>query len=199
MATTDEAASDTPQAYDQLLERYRKLHNVQASAGVLGWDQRVKMPEGGTPARAQQLSTLSSIGHELLIDDDVGTWLEATEDADLTGDQAAVVREIRRQYDRAVDVPADLVEELTAHQAHTQQVWQEAKAADDFSHFAPALEELIELQCERATAIDPTENPYRVMYEDRLPHLPLETVERIFEGSSVSAQARSIRPRIPTG
>jgi len=180
MATVDESDPDTPEAYAALVDRSEKLTNVQMASMVLGWDQRVMMPEGGTPARAGQLSTLSSLGHELLVDDDVGAWLERLEATDLTDDQAAVVRELRRRYDRAVDVPADLVEELTAHQAQTQQVWQEAKAEDDFDHFAPALEELIDLHRERAAAIDPTENPYRVLYEDGLPYLPLETVERIF-------------------
>ncbi|USZ71102.1 carboxypeptidase M32 [Natronosalvus halobius] len=194
MATVDETAIDASDAYDRLLERSEKLTNVRMASMALGWDQRVMMPEGGTPARAGQLSTLSSLGHELLTADEVATWLEALESDGVTRDtgnaesvdgltdeQAAVVRELRREHDRAVDVPADLIERLTAHQAETQQVWQEAKAADDFERFAPALEELIALHRERAAAIDPAENPYRVLYEDSLPYLPLETVERIFD------------------
>ncbi|WP_254807997.1 carboxypeptidase M32 [Natronosalvus amylolyticus] len=192
MATVDEAATDVPDAYERLIERSEKLTNVRMASMVLGWDQRVMMPEGGTPARAGQLSTLSSMAHELLVDDDVGAWLETLETGgvggpetasshELTDEQAAVVRELRHEYSRAVDVPAELVERLTAHQTQTQQTWQEAKAADDFSQFAPALEELIDLHRERAAAIDPAENPYRVLYEDSQPYLPLETVERIFD------------------
>ncbi|WP_290816604.1 carboxypeptidase M32 [Halovivax sp.] len=181
MSHGDESATDVPDAYRTLLERSEKLTNLQMASMVLGWDQRVMMPEGGTPARAKQLSTLSSLRHELLVDEEVGAWLDELDGADLTGAQAAVVRELRREYERSAEVPAELIERLTRHQSETQQVWQEAKAADDFERFAPALSELIDLQRERAAAIDPTESPYRTMYENGQPYLPLETVERVFE------------------
>ena len=177
---TDDATTE-PAAYRALIERSKQIGNVEMASMVLGWDQRVMMPEGGTPARAQQLSTLSSLGHELLVDDEVGTWLDALAEEALTGEQTAVVREMRREYERATDVPSDLVERLTAHQAETQQVWQEAKAANEFEQFAPALETLIDLHRERARAIDSRANLYRVLFEEREPYLPLETVERIFD------------------
>ncbi|ADD05113.1 metal-dependent carboxypeptidase [Natrialba magadii ATCC 43099] len=183
MSTADDShdTADAPEAYHDLLERSEKLSNVHMASMALGWDQRVMMPEGGTPARAGQLSTLSGLSHDLLVDDDVGAWLDELESAELTGEQAAVVRELRRQYDRAADIPAELVERVASHQVETQQVWQEAKAEDDFAHFAPNLEELIDLHRERAAAIEPDANPYRVLYEDRLPYLPLESVEGIFD------------------
>ncbi|MFP4175434.1 MAG: carboxypeptidase M32, partial [Halobacteriales archaeon] len=56
-------------SYDELVERVRKISNVGHAAGVLRWDQEVMMPEGGTPARSKQLSTLSSVRHDLLTDD----------------------------------------------------------------------------------------------------------------------------------
>ena len=181
MTVVDEQAGGEPEAYERLLERTKQLGNLEMAGMVLAWDQRVMMPEGGTPARAGQLSTLSSIGHDLLVADEVGEWLDELEDVALTDEQATVVRELHRQYDRAVDVPSELIQRLTTHQTETQQVWQEAKAEDDFETFAPALEELIDLHRERARAIDPAENPYRVLFEDGEPYLPLETVERIFD------------------
>ncbi|APW97585.1 carboxypeptidase M32 [Halobiforma lacisalsi AJ5] len=183
MATADEGhdIESAPDAYRDLLERSEKLTNLRMASMALGWDQRVMMPEGGTPARAGQLSTISGVSHDLLVDDEVGEWLEELKPAELTDEQAAVVRELRREYERSAEVPSDLVERLAAHQAEAQQVWQEAKAEDDFEHFAPALEELRDLHRERAAAIDSDANPYRVLYEDSQPYLPLETVEDIFD------------------
>ncbi|WP_254766550.1 carboxypeptidase M32 [Salinilacihabitans rarus] len=181
MGVTDEDQAAEPGAYERLLDRSRKLANVRQASMVLAWDQRVTMPDGGTPARAEQLSTLSSVEHDLLVDDAVGEWLETLRGADLPDERAAVVRELRREHQRAAGVPAELVERLARHRTESQQVWQEAKEADDFERFAPALAELIDLHCERARAIDPAENPYRVLFEDAEPYLPLETVERIFD------------------
>ena len=177
MAT--EATVDADDAYDRLLERVEKLTNVGNAAGVLRWDQEVMMPEGGTPARAQQLSTLSSIGHELLVDDETGELLEELEATDLDDEQAAVVREIRRQYDRKTSVPTELVEELSKTTSEAHEHWTTAKAEDDFDAFAPTLERLVELKREYAEHVDPDADPYAVLYADYEPYLDLETADRV--------------------
>jgi carboxypeptidase Taq len=174
-------SAETPDAYEELLDRYRRISNVREAAGVLNWDQHVMMPEGGTPARSKQLSTLSSLSHELLIDDETGDLLSALADADLDDEPSAVVREIRDEYDRAVDVPGDLVEEISEVQSENQQTWQQAKANDDFDRFAPALERLRDLQVERAEYVDPGKSPYEVMFDDTERYLPLDRVEDIFD------------------
>jgi carboxypeptidase Taq len=139
------------------------------------------MPEGGTPARAQQLSTLSSISHDILTGDGIGDRLDALSDADLTGRQAAAVREIRRNHRRAVRVPNDLVERISEATSESQPVWQDAKAEDDWDAFEPTLEEIVQLKREYAAAIDPDRDPYEVLFESYEPYLPLDTAERVLE------------------
>ena len=178
MATTD---ADTPDAYEQLLERNRRLTNLNYASMYLNWDQQVTMPEGGAPGRAQQLSALSATTHELLVDDDVAEWLDALADADLTDEQAANVREIRNRYEREAPVPAHLTEELSQTAAENQQIWQEAKADDDFASFAPRLETMRDLQRQKAEHIDPEKSPYAVLYEGSHQYVPIETMEGIFE------------------
>ncbi|QCC52324.1 carboxypeptidase M32 [Halapricum salinum] len=177
-ATTDDA-TDAPQAYRELLEHYRRYSNLNKASGVLSWDQQVMMPEGGAPARSQQLSTLSGLQHELLTDEAVGDALEALADADLSDEQAAVVREIRREYERSDAVPQELVEEVTATASEAIEVWEGAKADSDFSQFAPTLEKLVELRREIAAHIDPDREPYAVLFEEYEPYLDLETAERV--------------------
>ena len=71
------------------------------------------MPEGGTPARSKELSALSSVHHDMVTADETGELLDELEGADLTDEQAAVVREVRRAYERADAVPVELVEEIS--------------------------------------------------------------------------------------
>ena len=172
---------DTPSAYDQLLERYRRLTNLGYSSSYLNWDQQVMMPEGGAPARAQQLSALSATRHELLVGPEVGEWLDDLEGADLSEGQQGNVREIRRTYERAANVPSELVEAIAQTASENQQIWQDAKANDDFDAFAPRLIKLRDLTVERAEYVDPSTDPYVVMYEDTHPYIPIETMEDIFE------------------
>ena len=164
-------------SYDKLLDRTKKISNVGNAAGVLRWDQEVMMPEGGTPARSQQLSALSSVRHDLLTDDRTGELLDAAEPSD--GEERAVVREIRREYERATRVPNELVEEISEATSEAHPVWASAKEADDFEEFAPTLERLVELRREYADHVNPDVPRYEALFEEFEPYLGLDTAERV--------------------
>jgi carboxypeptidase Taq len=179
MAQEAETEHDAPGAYDKLLEHVREYTYVGDAAGVLRWDQEVMMPEGGTPARAKQLSTLSTVRHDMLTADDLGALLGDLDGAALSAEQAAVVREVRRQHERAVGIPSDLVQEISETTANALPIWEEAKAEDDFDAFADSLREIVRLKREYAEAIDPDRDPYAVLFEEYEPYLGLDAAERI--------------------
>ncbi|WP_247002916.1 carboxypeptidase M32 [Halosolutus gelatinilyticus] len=181
MATDQAQSEGTGDTYEEFEDRVRRITNVGTAAGILQWDQEVVMPDEGTPARAQQLSTLSSINHEILTADETGALLDELEGSDLTDEQAAVVREVRRQYDRETSVPGELVEEISATTANAHPTWKEAKENDDFETFAPTLEKLVELKRDYAEHIDPDADPYEVLFAGYEPYLDLETAERVLE------------------
>jgi carboxypeptidase Taq len=176
---TDAASEQQSSAYDRLMDRITKITNVGSAAGVLSWDQQVMMPDEGTPARSQQLSTLSSIQHELLTDEETGDLLAAAEAEDLTDEQAAAVREVRRDYERQTAVPNELVERISQLSSESLPAWKEAKAESDFETFAPYLKELIDLRRQYAEHIDPDRDPYEVLFEDYEPCLSLDRAEEI--------------------
>jgi carboxypeptidase Taq len=164
-------------SYGELTERVRKISNIGNAAGVLRWDQEVMMPEGGTPARSQQLATLSSLSHELLTDDETEKLLDEAEPSD--GDERAVVREVRRSYERADRVPTELVEEISTATSEAHPVWTQAKENDDFEEFAPTLERLVELKREYADHVNPDVPRYEALFEEFEPYLGLDTAERV--------------------
>src|SRR6056297_2023167 len=175
MATT----SDTTTAYEALLDHVERLTYVGDAGSVLQWDQQVMMPAGGTPARAKQSSALSTLHHDLLTDDQLAEWLDELDGADLEPEQAAVVREVRRDHERAVRVSSDLVERISEASSNALPVWEEAKAEDDFEMFADTLEEMVELRREYAAAIDPDRDPYEVLFEEYEPYLGIDTAEAV--------------------
>lgn len=166
-------------AYDELVELTEPAIHLSGAQSVLSWDQQVMMPEEGTPARSKQLSTLSSLHHEIITDEEVGTLLDTLESVDLSTDEAAIVREIRREHERAVSVPRELVQEITEASAEAHPVWRKAREADDFKQFAPHLERIVELRREYAAAIDPDADPYEVLFADYEPYLSLEKADEV--------------------
>jgi len=168
-------------AYDELLDRYRRYANLGNAAMLLNWDQQVTMPDGGTPARAQQSAALSAVRHEHFTADETGRLLADVDASALDDDEAAVLREVRHEYERHAEVPTELVDDLTRRQSEAQETWQAARREDDFDAFAPALVDLRELHRDRAAHIDPDRPAYEVMFEDGEPYLPLDRVESVFD------------------
>jgi carboxypeptidase Taq len=177
--STEVSADADSEVYDRFLERVKRLSNVSNAADVLNWDQEIVMPEGGTPARSQQLAALSAVRHELLTSDEMGEYLTELRDTDLDDEQQAVVREVSRVYDRQTSVPESLVEEISQTTSEAHPVWKNAKENDDFSEFAPTLERLVELKREYAEHIDPDADPYAVLFAEYEPYLDLETADEV--------------------
>jgi carboxypeptidase Taq len=169
----------TSAAYDDLLDRVGRIATVADASGLLSWDQQVMMPEAGTPARSRQLSALSAVRHDLLTDDELARLLEDLRAAELSAEQRAVVREVRREQERAVRVPTELVERISATSSEALTAWREAKAEDDFETFAPHLRELLDLKRRYADRIDPDRDPYEVLFEEYEPCLPLAHAEDV--------------------
>ena len=65
------------QNYTRYTELLRKVADIQNAAALLNWDQETYMPPKGAAFRAQQLSTLAGIAHELATSKELGDLLEA--------------------------------------------------------------------------------------------------------------------------
>jgi carboxypeptidase Taq len=175
----ESADSERSAAVETVRETGRRYTLLGDVGGVLQWDQEVTMPEGGTPARAQQSSALSGTRHDILTEAAVGEALSAVDRDALSDTDRAIDREIRREYERAERVPTDLVEELSETTAEAHPIWKEAKEEADFDAFAPTLRDLVRLSRERAEHIDPEADPYAVLFADYEPYLDLETAEDV--------------------
>lgn len=173
-------AVDAPaEQFDRFLDRVKRITAVKESAAMLRWDQKVMMPAGGTPARAAQLSTLAGIHHDLVSGAETGSLLDSIADDALDADQAAIVREVRREHERASGVPTALVEDLAEVTSNAHPIWEQARADDDFASFEPYLRRIVELKREYAANIDPDGDPYAVLFAEYEPYLAIDTAERV--------------------
>ncbi|EMA17033.1 carboxypeptidase M32 [Haloarcula amylolytica] len=168
----------TQESYDRLLEKYTEFNHLQSAKGVLEWDQYVMMPEGSTSTRSKQMSTLSSLAQNRITDSEFGELLDELDGDELSEEEQAVTREIRREYDKATRVPAKIEEELSELTSKAQSAWNEAKDSDDFSVFAPHLKSIVEKKREYANAINPDADPYETLVADFFPQVEYDTVER---------------------
>lgn len=129
----------------RLRERLAELSDLGGVQMLLEWDQMVMMPSAGGPGRAQQLGTLARLTHERATGQEMGDWLDELESSQLEGLDRDVVRLARRDWERARRVPQELAVERAQASTEGQEIWQRARAEDDFEAFAPALRRNVEL------------------------------------------------------
>ncbi|MDN4593742.1 carboxypeptidase M32 [Polycladomyces subterraneus] len=139
----------------ELKKRLTEINDLHAAAALLSWDQSTYMPEGGAEARGRQIATLHQLAHEKLTDDRLGQLLDDLKSYEQSlppdSDDAALIRVARKEYERAVNVPASFIAKFSNHTATTYNVWVKAKAADDFSLVRPYLEQTLEYSRELAS------------------------------------------------
>ena len=101
---------DATAAYNELISTTRDIALLRSVESVLGWDERVMMPDKGAEHRANQMSLLARLTHDQFTSPRIGELIAQVEGSDLVrdpeSDAAVNVRELRRSYDRATKVPA---------------------------------------------------------------------------------------------
>jgi carboxypeptidase Taq len=127
-----------------LKNRLREVSDLGAAGSVLGWDQATYMPPGGAAARARQGALLSRLAHERFTDPALGRLLDELQPyADglpHDSNDACLIRVVRRDFEKAVRVPADFVARWSAHSSASYDAWTRARPANDFATMRPLLE-----------------------------------------------------------
>ncbi|HEY9614876.1 carboxypeptidase M32 [Allocoleopsis sp.] len=138
----------------ELKSRLAEIHDIEAAASLLYWDQATYMPPGGAAARGRQLATLQQISHSKFIDPAVGELLEDLrpyeESLPYDSDEASLIRVTRRNYEIAVRVPAKFMAQLSMHRTQTYEAWVVARPMNSFATIEPYLEKTLELSRELA-------------------------------------------------
>lgn len=142
-------------AQDMLAElkaRLREIADLRAANAVLSWDQATFMPEGGAAARGRQMAMLARLAHERAVAPEIGRLLDAlvphAERLPRASDDSCLIRVARRDFEKAIKVPADYVARANAHASASYQEWTRARPANDFKSMVPYLEKTLELSRE---------------------------------------------------
>ncbi|GAB4526816.1 MAG: carboxypeptidase M32 [Anaerolineae bacterium] len=172
--------------YQAFLERTSTINHLSAAAGLLGWDQQVMMPPGGTPARAAQMAALSTIIHEMTISEETQRLLEDAaaemQGVDYASDEASNIRVMQENLRLLLKLPTAFVAEMVHHTSLAHDVWAKARATNDFAAFAPTLTRQMDMARQAAEYLGYDENPYDALLGQYEYGLKSAQVRAIFEG-----------------
>ncbi len=157
-------------SFQSLLEYSRDLYALRSAVGVLSWDQETMMPPKGGEGRARSMASLSRVMHQRFSDPRLLELLEASAAVrDLSPEEAVIVREFRRDRDKAIKVPESLAAEIAETVSLSQRAWAEARPKNDTAAFNPWLEKVIRLRRQEAECLGYSETPYDALLENYEP------------------------------
>ncbi len=170
--------------FEELTAHLRNTALLGSCISVLGWDEQTYLPPDGADHRSEQLALLAGLVHEQATSPRLGELIEALEaDGPEPGSpEASVLREARREFNRATALPRRLVEELSRTTTLSQQAWVQARRENDFRQFLPWLEKMIALKQEEAAALGNDSGiPYDALLDSYEPGMKSDVIEAAFQ------------------
>lgn len=178
----------------KLKSRMEDCNAINAAIAMMDWDQQCFMPKGGAEARANHVSLLSRMSHEIFVADETQRALEDAQNEVTPGtDDAALVRVLARHMKLKTKFPAELVSRKSKLCAEGHEAWVEARASNNFVGFAPLLAELFEIAKEEANLLGYTNHIYDAlidMYEEGATHAQCEQMFSTLRAPTVDLVAK---------
>ena len=168
-----------------LKERLGEVVDLQHAAALLDWDQQTYMPPKGVTARGNQLGTIQGLAHSKFVAPEVGQLLEDLQDyqdsLDPDADDSRLIEVTTREFKKQTRVLSSFVVEFSRVTAEAHSAWSEARKADDFAHFQPHLEKIVEMRRQYADFFAPYDHVYDPLLDDFEPGMKTSQVKQIFE------------------
>lgn len=171
-------------SYNDFEEHIAQINDLCCVINLLNWDARTQMPVGGNETRGRQMGTVARLAQELFASDKTAHLLDVVE-AEIAAEDAGsyrvrAVRQVREAYELSRRVPVKLVAELNTLKSVAQQTWDEAKESNDFDHFAPSLERMMEMTRQVAEYIGYQEHPYDALLRRYEPGMTAARLKKLF-------------------
>jgi carboxypeptidase Taq len=173
------------QQFQQLKDLLAEIADLNFSAALLDWDQQTYMPPGGAANRGHQLATLQQIAHNKFVSEEIGKLLDDLQPfaAQHNPDsfEARLVKVTQRRYEKETKVTAEWVAESALATTAAHEAWAKARAENDFSHFQPHLEHILDLAHRYAEFFAPYQHVYDPLMDIFEPGMVTSDVKAIFE------------------
>lgn len=161
-----------------------EIYDLLYAEALLGWDQQTYMPVGGASDRGNQLGTLARLSHLRYTSPEMGRLLDElkpwADSLDPDSDEARLIKNTRREYEKRTRVPADWVSQFANVTATSQVAWEKAREESDFPQFRPHLEKIIEMRRQYSEFFKPYDHIYDPQLDDFEPGLKTAEVTAIF-------------------
>lgn len=157
--------------FEKLTPWLDKAYALGSALTLFSWDDSTEAPEAAAQMHAKAVGILSAQYYDTIINEEVRViLLELADETDLDAREAAIVKDLRKQYEEMEPIPPQEYQEFQALLAQASSIWEKAKNENDYAGFAPTLEAIIAYQKKfaayRLAASGKEMKPYDLLLND---------------------------------
>ena len=140
------------------------------------------MPSGGNQARSEAMAELSVHIHGLNTQPQLAEWFEQAESEDLSSQDRATLRELKRQWQQANVLPEDLVQAKSLAGSKCEHAWRTQRSDNDWQGFEKNWKEVVTLSREEAQIRAEASglSPYDAMLDLYEPGVNTQSLNHLF-------------------
>ncbi len=166
-------------------EYLKKIEQYAEATELLTWDLQTAAPKESVDRKIESISFFSTEIFRLSTSDEYGEYLRVLSKPEnfrkLDDSMKLTVKRYVREYERFKRVPEDFYSEFTTAKSRSEQAWEQAKAANDFSVYEPYLDKVIKMTKEYVHYMEPEQEPYEVLLDMFEEGMDSNAIDRIFE------------------
>ncbi|MDX8362921.1 carboxypeptidase M32 [Cytobacillus sp. IB215316] len=168
----------------QFLDYVKKIIGYNEAVGLMHWDLRTGAPKKGVAQRSEVIGTLSSEIFAMTTSEEMASYIAKLSSQgvkeQLSEKTIKTLKECKKHYDKNKKIPAEEYKEFVILQSKAESVWEEAKAASDFSMFQPYLEKLVDFNKRFIEYWGYKDNKYDVLLDDYEPGMTVDILDKVF-------------------
>lgn len=169
--------------YEQYVAKMQKIADIKYAHAVLQWDQETYMPVKSAAARARQMATLSELAHQQSTDAALGTLLQdLLGSKDLNAVEQKNVELSWEDYQKQQKYTGAFVRNMSEAVSIAFNAWIDARKANSFTVFEPALTKLVELKRQETEILEYEEHPYNALLNEYEKGASVEFLDAVFAG-----------------
>lgn len=172
----------TEQYIQKLDQLDQHLTAINYSLALIEWDSRTLASKKGGEERSITVGAISKIYFEAFINDSTKETLDYLNQhlAELDDIHQAKTIYFTKEYHKISKIPADEFAQYTALLEKSTEAWEEARTKDDFSIFAPYLDQVIKTLKKFIQYRGYTKHPYNTLLDDYEPGLTVAVADQFF-------------------
>ncbi len=168
---------------NEVREHITKIESLIKMLNLAYWDMKITMPGKALEQRSVTMGIVAEEIFKLSTGSAVEEFIKYFEPVnnELSEIDRAMIREMKKVYDEASKIPANMHMEFTIAAALSEAAWEEARKKDDFKIFEPHLEKMVDFKRQFAEYYGYKENRYDALLNQYEEDMTVRKLDKLLD------------------